>query len=457
MGGTSSQDQNEQSNHSADAFEPLLSSEHNSNDGSGASSPGEQSTYASIPVTSRRQPQPSHTNDMPPFWVPRIQQHSSHYYIVKVPTGPKPRLDWRAPRPFVIYDYILSAVFLTLAIRLIEPSRDDISMRTIMGAVLFQAGLVTAVMTFYAIFRSCCRRCFQWQDVLTIIALGVSIYLNQTLKQPWRLPAMSKAGTWRLFCGISILEAVFIYVISRGLFLLPTKDDTIDMMLTDVDSWQQSIALGLTHDYFQRIKQVGEFIKSAPGHRVQVSYQNPGESRDEDSTRLTDEMFVPCVFVAVSHYVDWRGGSPSSPRRENFIRSGRLLGCQIAGTGSADDSWLCVTGIRQGYILDVSPSPKQTIIGDILVNPKFQSDAERKTQYQREVHRFSQRLAWLLLRAGLQNYVKVIEFENDIMQYLPVACKDVWTELQHVNSTGQSQYDEEAGGGEGQPSLYQAG
>lgn len=441
MGTTSSQDENQQSSHhSADACEPLLAEHNSSRHGSsGAStSQGVRPTYESIPFTSRGTPL---SNGVPLFWVPPIQQHSSHYYIVKVPRS-RPKMNWRAPRPFIIYDYILSAVFLTLAIRFIQPSHDDISMRAIMGAVLFQAGAVCAVMTFYAIFRSCCRRCFQFQDILTITALGVSVYLSQTLEKPWRLPAMSKAGTWRLFVGISLLEAVFIYVISRGLFILPTKDDTIDMLQTEVDSWQQSIALGLTNAYFDRIKQVGEVIKRAPGQRVRVSYQNPGESRDEDDTRMVDEMYVPCVFVAVAGCANWMGGTSTSPRRDAYIRSGRLLGCQIAGTGPSDDSWLCVTGVRQGYILDVSPDPLQTIIDDILANPKFQNDNDRKTQYEREAHRFSQRLAWLLLREGLENFVKVIEFEDNMMQHLSVACKDVWTELQY--SSGASAYDRAA-------------
>lgn len=451
MGATSSQDRNQQSNHSTDAFEPLLSDPGSSGDSPAAEA---RPTYASIPVESRRQERP-HRNGVLPFWVPPFETSRQRYYVVKVPSRPKPKLDWRAPRPFVIYDYLLSMLFILLAIRLIrQPSshNDDtaLPMRAIFGAVLFQASLVTAVMAMYAIFRSCGRRCFQWQDVLTIVAMGFSIYLNQTLKHPWRLPAMSKAGTWRLFCGISLLEAVAIYVISRGLFILPTKDDTIDMLQTELSSWECSIALGLTNDYFERIKEVGEAVKRAPGRRVQVSYQNPGESRDEDSTRLTNEMFVPCVFVAVSRYADWTGGSPTPPQRQDFLRSGRLLACQIDGTNDAsnNDSWLCVTGIRQGYILDVSPAPLQKIMDDIFANPMYQNDVDRKAQYQREVHRFSQRLAWLLMRVGLDKYVKVIEFEDNMMQHIPSACKDVFTQLQYandVNRAGESLLVEEVG------------
>ena len=205
-------------------------------------------------------------------------------------------------------------------------------MRAIGSAVLFQAGLVTAVMSFYTILESCGRRCFQWQHLLTMTALGVSFYLNQSLQHPWRLPNRTKTGTWKFFVGVSLLEAVAIYVISRCLFLLPTKDDTIDMLQTDVSSWESSVAVGLTNDYFERIKQVGLIVKQASGGRVPVTYQNPGESMDEDSTRLTDEMLVPCVFVAVARYADWAGDSPSPPNRQDFIRSGRLLGCHIDGT-----------------------------------------------------------------------------------------------------------------------------
>jgi len=453
--GTSSQDQPQQSNHTADAFEPLLS-DHGSTD-----SQAERPTYASIPVESRRQPRRrQQTSSINPFWVPPFKLSEGHYYIVKVPKHPKPRIVWRAPRPFVIYDYILSALFLYVAIRLIQPSRDDMSLRAIMSAVLFQAGLVTAVMSFYTIFRSCGRRCFQWQDIFTIIALGVSLYLNHTLKHPWKLPNMSKTGTWKVFVGISLLEAVAIYIISRGLFILPTKDDTIDMLKTEASSWECSVALGLTCDYFERVKQVAEIIKSAPGNRIQVSYQNPGESKDDDSTRMTDEMLVPCIFVALSRYADWSGGSPSPPKRQDLIRSGRLLACQVEGTGDSGDSWLCVTGMRQGYILDVSPQPLHTIMDDILANPTFQNDVDRKAQYQREVHRFSQRLAWLLKRAELDRYVKIIEFENNMMQHIPVACKDVFTQLQHADGAGragESRSDEEAGGADTTSSPYQTG
>lgn len=431
------QNRNQQSSESGEASEPLLrSADDASNDAGGP-------TYASIP----RENQPRRS--IPPFWVPPFERSSRNYYIVRVPMRPKPKIAWRAPRPFVIYDCLLSALFLTLAIRLIKPSRDDISMQAIFGATLFQAGLVTAVMAIYAMFRSCCRRCLQFQDGMTLLALGVSLYLNRSLKDPWRLPAMSKAGTWRLFVGISLLEAVLIYVISRGLFLLPTKDDTIDMLQTDVNSWECSIALGLTHDYFERIKEVGEVLKRAsPGHRVQVNYHNPGESRDEDSTRLSDEMVVPCVFVAVPRYADWSGGSPSPPRRRDFLHSGLLLACRIDGTGASNDnSWLCVTGVRQGYILDVSPSPLHTIMDNVFRNLRFQNDVDRKAQYLREVHRFSQRLAWLLMRAGLEDYVKVIEFEDDIMQHIPTSCRDVFAELQH-HYTNEAEEDEEQARGE---------
>lgn len=463
---SSLQNQNQQNNPSADALEPLLSHEHHDNTVE-PSAESRSTTYASIPVESQQETRqsPRNRNRVPPFWVPPYQQSRQQYYIVKVPSRSKPRSKWRAPRPFIIYDYLLSVLFLFLAIRLIQPTRDDISMRAIMGAVLFQAGLVTLVMALYAIFQSCGRRCFQWQDLLTFVALGISIYLNQTLHDPWKLPNMSKAGTWKFFCGFSLLEAVAIYVISRGLFLLPTKDDTIDMLKTEVSSWECSIALGLTSDYYlERIQQVGEVVKQqarANHCRVQVAYQNPAESTDEDSTRLSDEMLVPCVFVAVARYADWQEGSPSPPRRRDFVQSGRLLPCHIEGAdlSDKDGSWLCVTGIRQGYILDVSPDPLQTIMSDIYANPKFRNVADRQTQYQREVHRFSQRLAWLLKRDGLDDYVKVIEFESDMMQ-IPIACKDVFTELQRAddaNGAMETPSDEEAGGADTEPSSYQTG
>ena len=104
--------------------------------------------------------------------------------------------------------------------------------------------------------------------------------------------------------------------------------------------------------------------------------------------------------------------------------------------------------MRQGYIVDVSPEPLQKIMNDVADNPNFQNAADRKTQYEREVHRFSQRLAWLLKREKLDRWVKVIEFESDMMQHLPVACRDVFTDLQHASGSSddvEPHPDEEAG------------
>lgn len=443
MGTTASQEESNQSASSADASrEPLLARQEQS----GAEPPQERPTYASISVEQQSRDRSAFVT---PFWVPRFEPSEQQYYIVKVPKRPKPRMAWRAPRPFIIYDYILSVLFVVLAVRLIQPDHDgdDISVRAIISVVLFQASLVASTMVLYAIFTTCGRKCFQWQDLLIIIAMGISIYLNKSLKHPWKLPNMSKGATWKLFTGISLLEAVAIYTISRGLFLFPSKDDTIDMLQNKVASWECSTALGLTDAYFECIQQVGRVVKQAADHRVQVTYQNPGESRDEDSTRLSDEMLVPCIFVAVPRYADWTGGSPSPPLRRDFVRSGRLLACQIQGTPGADDSWLCVTGIRQGYILDPSPDPLTTIMNDVQSNPKFQNDVERKNQYETELHRFSQRLAWLVMREGLEKYVKVIEFESNMMQHLPISCKEVFTELQYEDrmSGDEAFADEEAG------------
>jgi hypothetical protein len=135
------QNRNQQSSESGEASEPLLrSADDASNDAGGP-------TYASIP----RENQPRRS--IPPFWVPPFERSSRNYYIVRVPMRPKPKIAWRAPRPFVIYDCLLSALFLTLAIRLIKPSRDDISMQAIFGATLFQAGLVTLLSSVPSVSR----------------------------------------------------------------------------------------------------------------------------------------------------------------------------------------------------------------------------------------------------------------------------------------------------------------
>jgi hypothetical protein len=370
---------------------------------------------------------------MYPFWVPPLEEldfSNRHYHLINVPNHPRPKIGLRAPRPFVIYDFILSALFLTIAMHLIHPSREQVSWQAIVGAVLFQAGLVTAVMITYAIFRSCGRRFLRWEDILTVIALGLSLFLTRTTKNPWRLPAMLKNGTWQLFVGISLLEAVAIYMLSRGMFILSTKDDTIDMLMVEVDSLQTSIAVGLTEAYFDRVRKVGEIISRGRGH-VQVSYHNPVESRDS-AAHLIDDMYVPCIFITIPRHVDWREGSPTLQRKINYIRSGRLLTCRVEGSGDSGAPWLCVTGIRQGYVLDVSPSPLQRIIDDIRANPKFSDNQKRTLQYQKEIHRLSHRLAWLVMRARLEDHVKILEFEDEIMPYIPSACNEVMSGLPNL-------------------------
>jgi hypothetical protein len=387
---------------------------------------------------------------MHPFWVPPLdERHDSnrHYHLINVPNHPRPKIGVRAPRPFVIYDFILSALFVTIAIKLIQPSREHASWQAIIGAVLFQAGLVTAVMMVYAIFRSCGRRLFQWKDILTVIAVGVSLYLTGTTKNPWQLPSMLKEGTFQLFVGISLLEAVAIYMLSRGMFILSTKDDTIDMLRVEVDSLQTSIAVGLTEAYFDRVREVGEIVKRTRGH-VRVWYPNSVESRDSVEPSI-DDMYVPCIFITIPRHVDWREGSPTLQRKANYICSGRVLACRVEGSDDSIAPWLCVTGMRQGYVLDVSPSPLQRIIDDIRVNPKFADDHKRTLQYQKEINRFSHRLAWLVMRARLEDNVKILEFEDEIMPYIPSACNEVMSGLPNLafgpHDETQSPLDEEAG------------
>jgi hypothetical protein len=51
------------------------------------------------------------------------------------------------------------------------------------------------------------------------------------------------------------------------------------------------------------------------------------------------------------------------------------------------------------------------------------------------------------MRAGLEDYVKVIEVEDDIMQHIPTSCRDVFAELQH-HYTNEAEEDEEQARGE---------
>lgn len=388
----------------------------------------QQPTYSTMSPQETSSP----PREMYPFWVPPMKHDSNrHYHLINVPDHPRPKMGLRAPRPFVIYDYILSALILAVAMQLIRPSLEHISLQAIIGAVLFQAGLVTAVMAFYAIFRSCGRRFLRWEDILTAIALGLSLYLTKMAKQPWLLPATLKTGTWQLFVGISLLEAVIIYMLSRGMFILSTKDDAIDMLVIEVDSLQQSIAVGLAEAYYlDFVRDVGEMIKRNKGY-VRVSYQNPVEARGS-APSLIDDLYVPCIFMTIPRYLDWREGSPTRQRKESYIRSGGVLTCHVEGSGDSNAPWLCITGIPLGYVLDLSPRPLQIIIDDIRANPTFSDDQKRTEQYQKEINRFSHRLAWLVMRGGLENHFKILEFEDEIMPYIPLACNEVMKGLPNV-------------------------
>ena len=421
---------------SSSGFEPLLvggeglTDEFNSGSGISNVPPGENPSYASIsrPIS----PSSPSQRMMDPFWVPPLERVSSnqHYYLISVLAGPLSKINWRASRWVALYDYILSAVFLTAVIRLIEPSVHNIPWQEVVGAVLFQAGLVTAGMAAYSVFQSCGRRCFRCEDILTVVSLCVSIYLMRSLKHPWALPSMSKDVTWQLVVGISLLEAVAIYMISRGLFLLPPKDDTILMLTTEVESLQQSIAVGLAEMYYlERLRNAGEIVKRAQGGSVAVTYRSPA---DHHVGGVTHNMDVPCIFIMLPLYAVQRGASYIPDSREHYIRSGRLIACEIGDKAGQKDPWLCVTGIRQGHVMDVAPSPLQIIINDVRSNETLSNESERTAQYKKEVNRFGHRLAWLLKRDGLENQVKIVEFEHDIMAHHPAACKEVLTRARHV-------------------------
>ena len=122
-----------------------------------------------------------------------------------------------------------------------------------------------------------------------------------------------------------------------------------------------------------------------------MGYTSSNENEEDDAEFWTDPMDVPCIVLAMPLGIAWHEEHFIRDLKRSYLSAGLLLPCRI----SPGPSWLCVTGVKQGYVVDAAPRPLELLMDHVRRSLEYASDEARKGQYRKEIRRFSHRLAWL--------------------------------------------------------------
>jgi len=396
-----------------------------------------------------------------PFWTPPLEDRPSTnhpFHLVEIPSGPEPRKSLFLSNPDLLFEYMTGVAVLAVGILLViigwDQSNDDISTKKFFSGIFLAAGLIPLVGAFLELLRSRTNRGLKIEDVAPIIFVALATVLDPTAN-----------GSWMLVMGSIFFESSLIYWVLRVFFMIPPESEQIRKLERQVEDLKRSRALGVAEGYFLNfVRWKATDLSKLQNKKTGTSntplvIRNP-EKVDENAEDpnvphyISMVMEVPYLIIAVPRKIDWWQDEPFKNMISHYRRTNQMVDCCIGVlTNDFRPQWIAATKVPGGTMFDIPTALQPLVMGikgdtsfptirkleeeidvetsgvalpneelEIKLNEKKQEYQslvdELDKRYRREVNRFCQRVVWLAKKYKMSEYVRVVEFEDDVMKLM---------------------------------------